>query len=385
MASVGIGSVETRFFTYGSADDPVVLSSGARLDEVTLAYETYGELNADRSNAVLVFHALTGSQHAAGVNLAVPGVGELWSDENRIGWWDGYIGPGKGIDTDEFFVVCVNYLGGCYGTTGPTSIDPATGRRYGARFPYITFADMVDSQIPLLDALGIDRLRAVVGGSTGGYMVQSFATRYPERVEVVIPIASGARATSLQRIHNLEQIAAIQNDPHFQGGDYYDGPKPTGGLALARMIQHKTFVSISALKFRARSEVNTSDGPGTYRLMHSVESYMWHQGRKFVLRFDANTYLRIMYAWQSVDLIAEAGVADFAELYARSRSHRYLVFTIDSDVCFYPEEQDELLGYLDAAGVPYEHVVVHSDKGHDSFLIEPDLYAKHLGAALRGE
>lgn len=383
MAGAGIGPVETRFFTYGSPDQPVVLSSGASFDEITVAYETYGQLNADRSNAVLVFHALTGSQHAAGVNTAVPAVGERWTPETHVGWWDGYIGPGLGIDTDEFFVICANYLGGCYGSTGPSSPNPATGRPYGAAFPNLTFADMVDAQIPLLDALGVDRLRAVTGGSTGGLMALSLATRYPERVEVVIPIASGARTTSLQKIHNLEQIAAIQNDPNFNGGEYYDGPSPDGGLALARMIQHKTFVSIAALKFRARDEVNTSDGPGTYRLLHSVESYMWHQGRKFVHRFDANTYLRILYAWQSVDLVAEADVAGFRELFSRSRAHRYLLFTIDSDVCFYPEEQDELANYLTSAGVRYEHVLVHSDKGHDSFLIEPELYAKHLSAALR--
>ncbi len=384
MPEAGIGPVETRFYTFGSAAEPVVLSSGASLPEVTIAYETYGELNADRTNAVLVFHALTGSQHAAGINLSVPGIEGRWTAENHIGWWDGYIGPGKGIDTDEWFVICANYLGGCYGTTGPASLDPATGRRYGSSFPEVTFADMVDVHLPLLEHLGIARLRAVAGGSTGGLMVLSLATRYPDLVEVVIPIASGARTTSLQKIHNLEQITAIQNDRHFNGGEYYDASPPNGGLALARMIQHKTFVSISALKFRARNEVASHDGPGTYRLMHPVESYMWHQGTKFVTRFDANTYLRIMYAWQSVDLLAEASVSSFPELFAASRRHRYLVFTIDSDVCFYPEEQDELINYLESAGVEYDHVVVHSDKGHDSFLIEPDLYAKHLAAALRG-
>lgn len=384
MSEAGVGPVETQFFTFGSPAEPFRLSSGATLDEVVVAYETYGELNADRSNAVLVFHALTGSQHAAGINTAVARIGERWTDENHVGWWDGYIGPGKGIDTDEYFVICANYLGGCYGSTGPASLDPSTGRPYASSFPTVSFADMVDAQLPLLESLGITKVRAVVGGSTGGFMAISLATRYPDMVDVVIPVAAGARATSLHRIHNLEQIAAIQNDPHFNGGDYYDGLPPNGGLALARMIQHKTFVSIAALKFRAREEVTASDGPGSYRLMHSVESYMWHQGRKFVDRFDANTYLRIIYAWQSVDLVNEAGVSGFRELFQASQRHRYLVFTIDSDVCFYPEEQDELLNYLASADVTYDHVLVHSDKGHDSFLTEPDLYAKHLAAALRG-
>jgi homoserine O-acetyltransferase len=371
--------VATQFFTFGSAADRFRLQYGSTLDEVTLAYETYGELNADRSNAVLVFHALTGSQHAAGYNPAVPGIGDRWTEDVHQGWWDGFIGPGKAIDTDRFFVLCANYLGGCYGSTGPASLNPATGEPYGGSFPSVCFADMVDAHLPLLEHLGIERLHAVVGGSTGGVMVLSFATRYPDRVDVVVPVATGVKATALQLIHNFEQINAVENDPNFRGGDYYGAEPPNQGLGLARMIQHKTFVSLRALRDRARQEIlDHSEGPGTYRLNHVLESYMWHQGQKFVKRFDANSYLRILHAWQTFDLVEEAGLEDITELFTRCKHQRYMVFSIDSDVCFYPDEQHQMVQYLDIADVPYRWITVHSDKGHDSFLVEPELFSPHL-------
>ncbi len=380
-----IGHVETKFFTFGTEDDPFVLRCGTALPEVTLAYETYGTLNADRSNAILVFHALTGSQHAAGFNPQVAAPGVKWTEENHHGWWDAFIGPGKAIDTDRFFVICANYLGGCYGSTGPASTNPATGRPFGGSFPRVCFADMVDAQMRLLDHLGIEKLHAVTGGSTGGVMTLSLATRYPDRVDIVIPVASGVRTTALQRIHNFEQIMAIQNDPAFDHGEYYDGPRPDQGLGLARMIGHKTFVSLRSLWNRARDEViDQDDGPGMYRLNNPLESYMRHQGEKFVQRFDANAYLRIMDAWNTYDLAAEAGRDDLADLFIDSKHQRYMVFSIDSDVCFYPEEQEELVRYLEIADVDYRWITVHSDKGHDSFLLEPELFYPHLAHTLGG-
>ncbi len=374
-----VGLVETQFFTFGSADDPFVLHCDTELAEVTLAYETYGSLDADGSNAILLFHALSGSQHAAGYNPAIPEVGERWTEENHVGWWDGFVGPGRAIDTDRFFVVCANYLGGCYGSTGPASVNPATGRPYGHDFPWLCFADMVDSQLRLLEHLGIDKLHAAIGGSTGGVMVLSLATRYPDKVDIAIPISAGVQTTALQRIHNFEQINAIQNDARFSSGDYYGGPGPDGGLALARMIGHKTFVSLQALWQRARDEViDQEDGAGMYRLNNPLESYMRHQGEKFVARFDANSYLRIMHAWNTYDLVGEAGRDDLGDLFIDCKHQRYMVFSIDSDVCFYPEEQEELVRYLEVADVPYRWVTVHSDKGHDSFLLEPSLYYPHL-------
>ncbi|NOX22014.1 MAG: homoserine O-acetyltransferase [Actinobacteria bacterium] len=383
---MSIGPTTTQFFTFGSPSEPFQLRSGAVLDEVTLAYETYGTLNEDRSNAVLLFHALTGSHHAAGITEQIPDTDDRWTEELRLGWWDNFIGPGRAIDTDRFFVICANYIGGCYGSTGPTSTDPRTGKPYGSSFPVVGFTDVVDSQIELLRHLGIERLHAVVGGSTGGVCAISLATRFPDLVGTVIPIAAGSRPTPLQIIHNFEQINAIQNDPNFAGGDYYDGPPPTQGLRLARMIGHKTFVSLEAMQRRAREEiVALGVGPGTYDIQHPMESYMWHQGRKFVDRFDANSYLRMMVAWQRFDLAAEAGVDDLSDLFTPCKHQRYMVFTIDSDVCFYPDEQSELMRLLGLADVPARRITVHSDKGHDSFLLEPALYAPHLADTLLNE
>lgn len=380
-----VGRVQTEFFTFGSEAEPFILKCGSRLPEVTLAYETYGELNATASNAILVFQALTGSQHAAGYNPAIPEIGDIWTEENYVGWWDGFVGPGKPIDTEKYFVVCANYLGGCYGSTGPASINPQTGERYGSSFPNVCFADMVDSQVKLLEHLGIKKLHAVTGGSIGGVLALSLATRYPDMVDIVIPFASGLQTTALQRIHNYEQINAIQTDPNFNGGDYYDGPGPTSGLALARMISHKTFVSLRDLRLRARDEVlDIDDGPGYYDLTHPLESYMRHQGDKFVARFDANSYIRIMHAWQTYDLAVEAGHEDLSELFTPCKHQRYMVFSIDSDVCFYPDEQEEMVRFLELADVPNRWITVHSDKGHDSFLLEPDLFAPHLVATLAG-
>lgn len=377
MAS-GVGTVETRFFDYGNQVEPIKLKSGEQLSEVTLAYEMYGELNPERDNAILIFHALTGSQHAAGLNPSVPGVGDSWTEECQSGWWDRFIGPGRALDTDRFAVICVNYLGGCYGSTGPSSLSPASGQPYGSSFPDVGFCDIVDSQIRLLDHLGIECLHAVTGASVGGVMCLSLATRFPERVRIVIPIAAGLRVTPLQLIHNFEQTNAIITDTDFAGGDYYDGPHPDRGLALARMIGHKTFVSLQAMEERARDEVVGNEFAGPIRISNPLESYMWHQGQKFVQRFDANTYLRLMQAWQTSDLLGEAGASDFDELFATCGHQRHMVFSIDSDTCYYPEEQVALVAALKRAEVPARHITVHSDKGHDAFLLEPELFEPHL-------
>lgn len=375
---------ETKFFELATPERPFFLQSGETLAPATLAYESYGRLNAARDNAIIVFHALSGSQHAAGFNPAVPVVGSRWTEEVHQGWWDDFIGPGRGLDTNEFFVLCVNYLGGCYGSTGPLSVDPRTGRPYGPRFPQLTIADIVDSQLALMDHLGIGKLHAVLGASLGGLLALSLATRYPERVRTVIPFATGLRTTALQRLHNLEQICAIEADPAFRGGDYPEDAPPNRGLALARMIGHKTFVSLGAMEERARGEVVRRDQTlAWYQLRSPLESYMLHQGQKFVRRFDANTYLRILDAWNRFDLVREAVATDLQGLFQRCRGQNYLVFTIDSDACFYPDEQAELMDVLKKAGVNATRITVHSDKGHDSFLLEPHLYCPFLRAVLQ--
>jgi homoserine O-acetyltransferase/O-succinyltransferase len=366
----GVGKVETRFHTL---QGPFHLQHGGTLPEVTLAYEQYGEVSPDADNVILIFHALTGSQHAAGWNEAVPDLSVDWTDECQLGWWDGFIGSGRAVDTDRFAVICVNYLGGCYGSTGPSSIDPTTGDHYGSRFPELTLTDLVDAQMQFLSEIGVEKLHSVIGGSVGGMMCVIVATRYPDRVSKVVPIAASLTTSSLQIIHNFEQMFAIVSDPEFKGGDYYGGPGPEVGLAHARMIGHKTFVSLDAMRRRARSEVVQHHDLGGYQVGHPLESYMLHQGQKFVQRFDANTYLRVMEVWQRFDLEAEVG-APTEELLERCRDQDWLIFTIDSDVCYYPEDQQRMATALDRAGVRVRWFTVHSDKGHDSFLIEPWLY-----------
>lgn len=372
-------NIETQFFTY----DSLALQTGETLGPVTLAYETYGELNEAKDNAILLFHALTGSQHAAGFNPAVPGVGEKWNEECQTGWWEEFIGSGKALDTDRFFVVCANYIGGCYGSTGPSSIDPQTKLPYGGNFPRIHFGDIVDSQLPLLEHLGIDKLYAVVGASLGGCLTLNFATRHPNRVERVVPIACGLASTTLTRAHNLEQILAIENDPNFCNGNYYDKVPPIRGLALARMISHKTFVSLQVIEERAHDRLEQEhDEFSWYKIRSPLESFLLHQGRKLIRRFDANSYIQLVAAWSDHDLLANTGTADYTELFAPCKHQKHLVISIDDDVCFYPDEQREIRDRLKENGVECEYHNVPSDKGHDSFLLEPDLYTAAIQAIL---
>ncbi len=407
--------VETRFFTCGSDADPFPLFQGGALPGFTLAYETWGELNEARDNAILVFHALSGSQHVAGHNPEIPGLGDRWIPSQHTGWWDAFVGPGKVFDTRRHFVICANYLGGCYGSTGPASPDPRTGKPWGGTFPVIRFRDMVETQRRLVEHLGVQRLAAVTGGSLGGTLSCLYACLWPDDVERVITFGTGLDVPTLQRVQNFEQIFAIEQDPNFRGGDYYDGPPPVYGLALARIIAHKTYISLQTMERRARREIiQPDDHFMQYRLNHVLESYMNHQGLEFTKRFDANAYLRILEAWQRFDFATEAGAASPTEAevrileetaralrtdldeearraveaevrarvlrelriraLSRGRSQRHLVVTIDSDVSFYPDQQDNLEQEVREAGVEVERATVHSAKGHDSFLTEPDLY-----------
>lgn len=374
---------QTKFF---EGADQFDLHDGSSLPAITIAYETWGELNADGSNAVLLFHALSGSHHAAGHNPVIPGTGDLWQPELHEGWWENTIGSGKAIDTDQLFVICPNYLGGCYGSTGPASVNPETGRPWGASFPSICAADQVNAAALLLDSLGINKLHALVGPSVGGLIALTFATRLPKRVRTVIDIAAGFSTTVLNKLILFEQILAIENDSNFNGGDYYDAKPPFYGLALARMISHKTFVHLDSFENRARQDViQPDDVLAWYRVQDQFQSYMLHQGKKFVRRFDANTYLRIIDLWSRFDALSEGDAKTPEDLFApcREAGQKWLVFSIDSDFCFYPEEQAELVRHLEATGVSVMHITVHSDKGHDSFLLEPELYTPHISWALK--
>jgi len=370
---MSIDPVKTQFLSL-TTDAPFELESGEVLEEAVLAYETYGILNANASNAILVFHALTGSHHAAGFNPSVPGVEDLWTEECVTGWWDNFIGSGRALDSDRYFIICANYLGSCYGSTGPRSIDPKTGKPYGSRFPQISAWDVIRSQLRLLDALGIECLHGAIGGSLGGMMALLLSVRCPDRVRNVIPIATGMETTILQRVHNFEQVLAIRNDPNFNNGDYYDRQPPKEGVILARMIAHKTFVSLGVMENRARQEIVYQEAIGqVYALSHPIESYMYHQGTKFAERFDANSYLRIMDIWQRFQLRNGS-----TGLFAACTHQNYLVFSVDSDVCFYPEEQLNIVKALKENGVNVAYITVHSDKGHDSFLLEPELFSPYI-------
>lgn len=371
----------TQFFDLGNAQTPFRLREGGLLPSARLAYETWGSLNADRSNAILICHALSGSHHVAGFNPEIDGVGELWQEELHQGWWEDMVGPGKAIDTNQFYVICPNYIGGCYGSTGPSTIHPETGKAWGSSFPAVTAADQVEAFKSLIDSFSIGRLHAIIGPSIGGLIAATFATRFPDRVLNVISIASGFKTTVLNRLILFEQILAIENDPHFNGGDYYEGPAPLYGLALARMISHKTFVHLDSIERRARQDViQPDDVLSWYRVRDQFQSYMLHQGKKFVRRFDANTYLRIIDLWSRFDATLEGDASSPQELFERAKNagQHWLVFSIDSDFCFYPEEQSELVKHLEKAQVDVMYIITHSEKGHDSFLLEPNLYTPHI-------
>lgn len=371
----------THFFDIGNAQTPFRLREGGLLPSARLAYETWGTLNEDRSNAILICHALSGSHHVAGFNPEIDGVGELWQEELHQGWWEDMVGPGKAIDTNQFFVICPNYIGGCYGSTGPSTIHPETGKAWGSRFPAVTAADQVEAFRLLVDSFSIGRLHAIIGPSIGGLIAATFATRFPDRVLNVISIASGFKTTVLNRLILFEQILAIENDPHFNGGDYYEGEAPLYGLALARMISHKTFVHLDSIERRARQDViQPDDVLSWYRVRDQFQSYMLHQGKKFVRRFDANTYLRIIDLWSRFDATLEGDASSPQDLFERAKNagQHWLVFSIDSDFCFYPEEQSELVKHLEKAQVDVMYIITHSEKGHDSFLLEPNLYTPHI-------
>lgn len=378
--------VETQFLRKGR---PFALTEGRELKDLTIAYETYGTLNEARDNAVLLFHAFSGSQHAAGINRHVPGLSVDWSESLQIGWWDEFIGPGKALDTDKLFVVCANMLGGCYGTTGPSSHMPddersegQRGRRYGSEFPWINARDVVRSQALLLDELGIDSLRAVVGPSLGGIMALTFALEYPGRAKAVVPIATSHVSNAQQIAQNMNQQEAIVLDRNFQGGNYYDGKGPLDGLVLARQMAQMTFVNQSSLIDRAGTQVTNPVTFPSFRMHYAVESYLRNNAAKFVNRFDANSYLVMLGLWQGAKFLDIFKAPSFPDLFARCKESRFTVISIDPDDCFPSSQQADLHQALREGGVDSSLVIVPSRKGHDSFLVEPALYENVLREAI---
>src|SRR5580704_10832507 len=338
-------TVETQHARFPS----LPLDCGVTLLDVDVAYETYGTLSRDRSNAVLVLHAFSGDAHAAGLS----------KETGQPGWWANMIGPGFGFDTDRYFVICSNVLGGCRGTTGPGSISPETGKPYAMNFPVITIADMVRLQKMLIDSLGIGRLLAVSGGSMGGMQALQWAVAYPDSVAAAIPIATTARHSAQQIAFNEVGRQAIMADPDWNNGDYYAGNPPARGLAVARMVGHITFMSDASMRENFGRRLRAPD-------QFEVESYLQYRGSKFVDRFDANSYLYITRAMDSFDL-SERGT--LASLFDRIRT-RFLVISFTSD-WLYPSYQSlEIVSALRSRNCDVAYCNLASHYGHDTFLVE---------------
>jgi homoserine O-acetyltransferase len=348
-----------------AVDQPMRLDSGEMLGPFTVAYETYGTLNANKSNAILVCHALTGDQYAAGTNPVT----------GRPGWWTTMIGSGKPIDTDRYFVICPNVIGGCMGSSGPREIDPATGQVWGLKFPVITIGDMVRAQALMLDGLGIDKLFAVMGGSMGGMQALAFAAAYPQRVFAAIPIATAARHSSQNIAFHEVGRQAIMADPDWSGGAYLATDRnPSRGLAVARMAAHITYLSESALhrKFGRNLQDRAAVTYG-FDADFQVESYLRHQGSTFVDRFDANSYLYITRAMDYFDLAAEHG-GQLSNAFASSPV-RFLLVSFTSDWLFPTPESRAIVKALATGSVSVSFVEIETDKGHDAFLLEePELF-----------
>jgi homoserine O-acetyltransferase len=358
-------------------DRPLLLDSGVELSPFRVAYTTIGTLNAARSNAVLVCHALTGDQHVATIHPVT----------GRAGWWDTMVGPGKPIDTDRFFVICPNVIGSCMGSSGPAATNPANGRPWGTDFPVVTIADMVRAQAMLLDHLGIDTLFGLIGGSMGGMLVLQWAAAYPERVFTAIVIAAAAKHSAQNIAFHEVGRQAIMADPDWRGGRYIEeGTRPSKGLAVARMAAHITYLSEGALQRKFGRNLQDRDARTfTFDADFQIESYLRHQGLSFVDRFDANSYLYVTRAMDYFDLADDHGCA-LANAFRGTRT-RFCVASFTSDWLFPTSDSRQIVHALNAAGARVSFVEIGTDKGHDAFLLDiPELFATtrgFIGAAAR--
>jgi homoserine O-acetyltransferase len=391
-----VGWVTPGHMRLATPEQPFCLEVGAQLTDITVEYETYGEMSAKRDNVILIAHALSGDAHAAGWDSSATQKtlsGRLKPAkhghepprgyrQNKPGWWDTMIGPGKPIDTNRFFVVCSNVLGSCYGTTGPASMNPATNQPYGLNFPIVKIGDWVRLQALLLDRLGVNQLYAVIGGSLGGQQALECALAYPERVEKVIILAASPKLSTQGVAFNAVARYSIMNDPHFNNGDYYDRVSPEHGLAAARMLAHITYLSEEGLdsKFGRRLQDSAKERPDfSIDDEFAVESYLNYQGRVFVERFDANSYLYIIRAMDYYDAAEQWGGGDLVEACARIESE-LLVASFSSDWLYTPDGCQRLVHSICRNTKPVTYIDVPSQYGHDAFLVETD----RVGIILRG-
>lgn len=360
----------TSLVAHFGPERPLLMDCGVRLDHWQMAWQSYGTLNADKSNAVLVCHALTGDQHVASRNPVT----------GKPGWWETMIGPGKPIDTDRFYVICSNVVGGCLGTTGPASINPETGKAWGLSFPMVTIRDMVRAQSLLLDHLGIDSLFCAIGGSMGGMQVLQWAASYPDRVFAALPLATGARHSAQNIAFHEVGRQAVMADPDWRQGRYLEeGARPTKGLSVARMGAHITYLSETALHRKFGRKLQDRSAPTfSFDADFQVESYLRHQGMSFVERFDANSYLYVTRAMDYFDL-AEDHDGVLARAFKGTKT-RFCVASFTSDWLFPTSDSRAIVHALNAAGASVSFVEIESDKGHDAFLLdEPNLFATTRG------
>ena len=369
-AGKSVGLVERKVMRLFAEGAGLTMESGRQIGPIEVAYETYGRLNPEKDNAILIVHALSGDAHVAGKHQAA---------DRKAGWWDNMVGPGKPLDTDKYYIICSNCLGGCMGTTGPSSTNPKTGKAYGLDFPIITIGDMVELQRHLVDALGVEKLLAVVGGSMGGMQVLDWAIRYPERVAAVLPIATTARLGAQAIAFDAVGRNAIISDENFQNGAYYESEHyPAGGLAVARMVGHITYLSEEAMHTKFGRKLQFAP-EYQYELKNefSVESYLDYQGTAFVDRFDANTYLYFTKAMDYFDLARQFG--SIRKALGQTRS-RFLVVSYTSDWLFPPRQSKEIVDALLAEGRDVTYCNIDCRFGHDSFLLE----TRVLGRLIRG-
>ncbi len=374
MTEVGknsVGIVHTQTIRLIEPGQPLKLECGKTLAPIDMAYETYGELNEAGDNVILICHALSGNAHVAGLNS---------TDDRKPGWWDIMVGPGKGIDTSKYFVICSNFLGGCSGTTGPSSINPATGKQYGLDFPIITIADMVKVQKILLDKLGIKKLLAVIGGSVGGMQVLQWATAYPDFVKSAIPIATTSHLGAQSIAFDAVGRNAILADPNFAGGQYTNENGPDRGLAIARMIGHITYLSEQGMREKFGRQLRNSDSYNyDINSEFSVETYLDYQGQSFVERFDSNSYLYLTKAADYFDLGKNYG--SLKKAFAKTKC-RFLIISFASDWLFTPVQSRTMVNALVANDKDVSYCDITSPYGHDAFLLEPEVLGSFISGFL---
>ncbi|MCK5526282.1 MAG: homoserine O-acetyltransferase [Candidatus Latescibacteria bacterium] len=351
-----VGTVETQYYAFADSPDELLLESGEKLGPITLAYETYGRLDEAKSNAILIVHALSGDAHAAGYH----------EGDRKPGWWDTMIGPGKAFDTDRYFVVCSNILGGCMGSTGPSSVHPKTGRPYGLEFPMITIQDMVHAQRHLIDHLGIEKLLAVAGGSMGGMQVLEWAVSYPERIRAAIPIATAIKHSPQQIAFNEVGRQAIMADADWKEGDYYEDSIPANGLAIARMIGHITYMSDTSMTEKFGRRLKDGKQEFKFGADFEVEGYLRYRGDNFGKRFDANSYLYITKTMDYFNLLDGRNLPDVF----KGMETKFLVIAFKSDWLYPAYQSQEIARACKLAGVPITYCEIDSRYGHDAFLLE---------------